>query len=45
VTLHEKASALVQMGGSKNLTAAVAIFDRVIEIDTAAFGADHPSDS
>jgi serine/threonine protein kinase len=42
VTLHEKARALVQMGGTKNLTAAVAIFDRVIKINTAALGADHP---
>jgi hypothetical protein len=31
VTLHEKASALVQMGGSANLAAAVALYDRVIE--------------
>jgi hypothetical protein len=41
-TLHEKACALAQMGGSENLTAAVALFDRVIKINTAALGADHP---
>jgi deoxycytidylate deaminase len=41
-TLHAKANALVQMGGSANLAAAVALYDRVIEINTAALGADHP---
>jgi hypothetical protein len=29
------------MGGSANLQAAVALFDRVIEINTTALGADH----
>jgi hypothetical protein len=33
----------VQMGGSANLAAAVALCDRVIDINTAALGADHPS--
>jgi hypothetical protein len=41
--LYEKACALVQMGGSANLAAAVALYDRVMEIGTAALGADHPS--
>jgi hypothetical protein len=31
------------MGGSANLQAAVALFDRVIEIQTTALGADHTS--
>jgi hypothetical protein len=35
--LHEKAHALVQMGGSANLAAAAALYDLVIEI----MGADH----
>jgi hypothetical protein len=33
----------VKMGGSANLAAAVALYDRVIQIKTAALGADHPS--
>jgi hypothetical protein len=33
---------LVQIGGTANLAAAVALYDRVIEIDTAMLGADHP---
>jgi serine/threonine protein kinase len=32
-----------QMGGSANLEAAVALCDRIIEINTVALGADHPS--
>jgi hypothetical protein len=32
---------LVQMGGSANIAAAVALYDRVIEIEMAALGADH----
>jgi hypothetical protein len=42
VTLHEKAEALVRIGGSANLSAALVLYDRVIEIDSAAWGADHP---
>jgi hypothetical protein len=30
------------MGVSANLSAAVVLFDRVIEINSAALGADHP---
>jgi hypothetical protein len=38
--LHDKASALVQMGGSANLAVAAALYDRAIEIKTAALGPD-----
>jgi hypothetical protein len=38
-TLSAKATALVKMDGSANLAAAVALYDRVIDIKTAALGA------
>jgi hypothetical protein len=44
-TLDVKAYSLVQMGGSANLAAAVALYDRVMDIRTAALGADHLIDS
>jgi hypothetical protein len=42
LSMHSKAFALVQLGGSANLRAAVPLYDRAIEIWTAALGADHP---
>jgi CRISPR/Cas system-associated exonuclease Cas4 (RecB family) len=41
-TLHAKATALVNTSGLENLATAIALYDRVIEIKTAALGADHP---
>jgi hypothetical protein len=32
---------LVQMGGSANFAAAIALYDCVVRIETAALGADH----
>jgi hypothetical protein len=39
--MHVKAHALAHMGGSANLAAAIALYDCVIGINTAALGADH----
>jgi hypothetical protein len=41
LSLYDKANALVRMGGTANLAAAVALYDRAIDIRTAALGADH----
>jgi hypothetical protein len=41
--LYDKASTLRKMGGAVNLQAAVARYDRVININAAALGADHTS--
>jgi serine/threonine protein kinase len=40
---HQKAAALVNMGGTANLAAAVLLLDRAVETFTAALRADHPS--
>jgi serine/threonine protein kinase len=42
IMMHQKANALAKMGGKQNLADAIALYDHVIEINTAAFGEDHP---
>jgi hypothetical protein len=42
--LHEQARALVHMGGSANLAAALALYDGFIERRMAALGPFHPAD-